>query len=172
MSSGLTTIPTDLFKYNTAVTDFVDTTYLSDGIFRSCASLTTIPAGLFDYNTAVTHFNWAFGYSGITAIPANLFKYNTAVTSFDYTFYECDYAVFNIQIFYTTGDEATRFFNKSVDFSECFNRSSWSGGGSPGTAPNLWDCNFGSGTPGRSGCFGGGGNTSLTNYASIPANWK
>ena len=51
--TSLTSLPTDLFRYNTAVTDFSYT-------FINCTSLTTLPTDLFMYNTAVTTFNYTF----------------------------------------------------------------------------------------------------------------
>jgi hypothetical protein len=73
--------------------------------------------------------------------------------------------------FYASGETATRFFNKSVDFSYCFNRDSFTG--AQGTAPDLWNCDFGSGTPIKTRCFAGAGNslTSISNYGDIPSTW-
>jgi hypothetical protein len=92
-------------------------------------------------------------------------------TNFSYTFYNCPKAQFNINVFYAIGESGTRFLNKSINFSSCFYRTSFTG--TQGTAPDLWLCNFGTGTPTKTGCFGGAGNslTSLTNYASIPIAW-
>lgn len=74
--------------------------------------------------------------------------------------------------FYRPGEETTRFLNQSPDFTSCFERASFSG--TQGTAPDLWNCSFGTGTPITTGCWAGAGNSaaSLTNYASIPAGWK
>ena len=40
-------------------------------------------------------------------------------------------------------------------------------------APKLWDCDFGTGTPITSNCYGGNGNNtgSLSNYGDIPAEY-
>ena len=40
--------------------------------------------------------------------------------------------------------------------------------------PDLWNCDFGTGTPTKTSCFGGNGNNAitLTNYTSIPSEWK
>lgn len=64
-----------------------------------------------------------------------------------------------------TGEESTRFLNKTIDFTDCFARGAFTG--TQGTAPALWDCDFGTGTPTKTGCYGGAGNslTSLDNYA-------
>jgi hypothetical protein len=79
---------------------------------------------------------------------------------------------FSADIFYPAGEQGIRFLNKSVNFSNCFLRTSFNG--IQGTAPDLWNCNFGTGTPIRTGCYSGAGNnvTSLSNYADIPVAWK
>jgi hypothetical protein len=163
---GLTSIPSDLFRYNTAVTNFGST-------FINCIYITSIPSDLFRYNTAVTDFNYIFnGCTRMASIPSDLFRYNTTVTDFSNSFGNCPKLQLNSSIFYAVGEEGTRFLNKSVNFSFCFFRTSFTG--TQGTAPDLWNCNFGTGTPTRTACYGGLGNsiTSLTNYNDIPVNWK
>ena len=81
--AGLTSLPTDLFRYTTAVTDF-------NATFYGCTGLTSLPADLFKYTTAAGNFISAFSNcTGLTSLPADLFKYTTAVTSFNTTFYNC-----------------------------------------------------------------------------------
>jgi hypothetical protein len=162
----LASIPVDLFRYNLAVTTF---TYA----FYQCTSLTSLPVDLFRYNLAVTTFDNVFrGCTALASIPVDLFRYNTLATNFNMTLNGCINAQLNINIFYATGGSGTRFLNQSVNFGNCFYRDSFTG--VQGTAPDLWNCNFGTGTPTKAGCFGGAGNslTSLTNYASITADWK
>ncbi|MFY9309197.1 MAG: hypothetical protein WAQ28_09155 [Bacteroidia bacterium] len=160
--SGITSIPTDLFRYNTAVSTsgFVQT-------FYGCTGLTSVPTDLFRYNTAVSTNGFIqtfFGCSGLTSVPTDLFRYNTAVTSFSSTFSGCTKLQLNRNIFFADGEEGTRFLNKSVDFTSCFSRTSFTG--VQGEAPYLWNCNFGSGTVTKTSCFAGAGNstTSLSNY--------
>ena len=43
--------------------------------------------------------------------------------------------------------------------------------GIQGTAPALWDCSYGTGTPTTTTCFTGQTSASVTNYASIPTAW-
>jgi len=165
-SSGITSIPTDIFKYNTAAIGF-------NGIFVYCSGITSIPTDLFRYNTLVTDFAYVFLHcSGITSIPTDLFRYNTLVTTFDRTFQGCSKAQCNINIFYATGEEGTRFLNKTINFTNCFTRSSFSG--IQGIAPDLWNCNFGTGSATKTNCYSGDGNslTSLSNYNDIPSDWK
>jgi hypothetical protein len=68
------------------------------------------------------------------------------------------------------GETGTRFAGKNIQFSACFGRDSFTG--TQGTAPDLWNCTYGSVT--SASCFYGAGNstTSLSNYASIPIGWK
>ena len=53
--TSLTSIPQDLFKYNTTITTFAN-------CFNNCRSFTSIPTDLFRYNTAVTSFSACFRY--------------------------------------------------------------------------------------------------------------
>jgi len=101
---------------------------------------------------------------GLTSAPAGLFRFNTACTNFNGTFRGCINLQVNRNIFFADGEEATRFLNQSVDFTECFYRILFTG--TQGEAPYLWLCSFGTGTPTKTSCFGGAGNstTSLTNY--------
>ena len=130
---------TDLFRYNTAITNF-------RGVFNSCPALLTIPDNLFKYNENATNFSYAIDY--------------------------CRRLQMNPRIFCSAGDETTRFLNKNIDFTSCFERYNFAG--NQGTAPDLWNYSYGSGTPTTTGCFAGNANSadSLTNYADIPAGWK
>jgi hypothetical protein len=81
--TGLTSIPTALFRNNTKATTFT-------GCFRSCTGLTSIPAELFKYNTLTEDFFSCFlDCKGLTSIPAELFKYNNYVRFFGYCFSGC-----------------------------------------------------------------------------------
>jgi hypothetical protein len=135
--------------------------------------LTALPADIFRYNLVVTTFESVFGeiWQTLTTIPADLFRYNTSCLSFKGALSGCNLATLNDTIFYAAGGAPTRFLNQSPDFTNCFNRSGFSG--TQGTAPDVWNCDFGTGTPITTDCFHGGGNslTSLTNYASIPGAW-
>jgi len=136
--------------------------------------LATVPDDLFRYNTGVTGdgFYQTFQTCGsLTTIPVNLFKYNTSVTSFYRCFYGCNKLKLHKYIFYGEGEEGTRFLNKSINFTECFYRISFTG--EIGEAPELWNCTFGTGTVTKTNCFGGSGNSlnSIYNYCSIPSAW-
>ena len=67
----------------------------------------------------------------------------------------------------------TRFLNKKMYFINCFKRNSYSG--VQGTAPELWNCDYGTEAPAIStDCFSGNGNnsSSLSNYDDIDSSWK
>lgn len=141
-------------------------------MFINCSSLTAIPSGMFGGSVGITNFNRTFGGCALPSIPINLFRYNILATSFIETFSGNQNLQLNENIFWGVGERDTRFLNKSVNFMYCFYRASFSG--IQGTAPDLWNCDFGSGVPTKSACFNGAGNseTSLTNYTSIPSGWK
>jgi len=164
--TSLTSLPTDLFRYNTLVTTFAQT-------LRNCTALVSLPTDLFRYNTEVTTFEYVFlSCTSLTSLPAYLFRYNTKVTSFYVALQACTKLQLNDTIFYAAGEQATRFLNKTVTFGNCFYRTSFSG--TQGVAPDLWNCNFGTGTATKALCFGGAGNslTSLSNYGDIPVEWR
>jgi hypothetical protein len=137
--TSLTSIPTDLFRYNTSVT-----TNGFNQTFSQCGSLATIPVDLFRYNAAVTTsgFNQTFAYCyDLTVAPANLFRYNTLCTNFSGVFQSCVRLEVLSNIFYEPGEETTRFLGQAVNFTSAFQRTGFSG--IQGTAPNLWTCDFG-----------------------------
>ena len=163
---SLTTLPNDIFRYNTSVTNF-------SNCFYQCSSLTTLPADMFKYNVSVTNFAAVFSTCAVLAtVSTDLFRYNTLALTFTAAFLQCPKMQQHATIFYAAGEQATRFLNQSVNFSDCFNRTSFTG--TQGVAPDLWNCNFGTGTPAKGSCWAGAGNslTSLSNYADIPAAWK
>ena len=164
--TNITSIPADLFKYNTKVTTFSST-------FSNIGSLTSIPEHLFDTNTKVTIFNYTFSSCYyLASIPDNLFRYNILAINFNATFNNCNKLQHKANIFWADGERDTRFLNQSVIFTTCFKRVGFTG--LQGTSPDLWNCDFGTGTPTKTSCFAGAGNstTSLTNYNDIPVDWK
>jgi len=138
---SLVSIPTDLFRYNTAIS--------SEGFsqtFYGCSSLVTVPTDLFRYNVAVTtngFFETFRDCTSLTSVPADLFRYNVAVSTqgFLRTFYGCIKLQLNRNIFYADGEQGTRFLNRPSDFTRCFQRTSFTG--LQGTAPDLWECDYG-----------------------------
>lgn len=163
--TSITELPVDLLKYLVNLTD-------TSEAFRD-TDIATIPNGFLDYNTALIDVSQMFrGCLSLATSPANLCRNNTSITNFSQMFLGCIKHQQNADIFYAAGEQSTRFLNQSPDFTQCFERSSFTG--TQGTAPDLWDCDFGTGTPTTTDCWNGAGNSasSLTNYASIPAGWK
>jgi len=164
---SITTLNAGTFTY------FTGATTAFSSLFSNQTGIVSIPAGLFDTCVNVTSFSAIFaGCSGLTTVPSGLFRLNTACLSFSYAFSYCVKLKVISDLFYTAGEQVSRFLNKSVNFQNCFNRLTFTG--TQGIAPDLWTCNFGTGTPVTAACFGGAGNsiTSLSNYATIPALWE
>lgn len=162
--SSLGTLPDEIF-YNC-----VDVKIFNNA-FASCTSLTKIPENLFDTNILALSFNGIFNScNALTTVPQNLFRYNTIATDFCGAFDGCNKLKLNAYIFYNDETEkSTRFLNQSPDFAKCFTISVFTG--VPGTAPELWDCAYGTGTPIKTSCFAGHSVTSVDNFVSIPGAW-
>jgi hypothetical protein len=161
---ALSSIPKPLFKYNTLVQYFSST-------FTSCTSLIEIPENLFDTNIHALSFSGIFNLcNALTTVTQNLFRYNTIATDFYGAFNDCNKLKLNAYIFYNDEPEKlTRFLNQSPDFTKCFYISGFTG--VQGTAPELWDCAYGTGTPITPECFDGHSISSLSNYTDIPIGW-
>ena len=177
LCTSLTTIPSVLFDNNINVTSFAST-------FRGCKSLTSIPSGLFDNNINVTNFNSTF-YScrSLTAIPSGLFD-NNFNANFFYTFSHC-ISLATIPTGLFDNNINTRSFNST--FETCTSLTTiptglfdyninvtdfrWTFGyctSLTGLAPELWLRT--NPMPDGSACFRD--DTNLSNYSSIPSNWK
>lgn len=166
---ALTTIPVGLFDNNISVSD-----YGFFNTFAYCYNLTTVPVGLFDNNVNVSEYGFYSTFQeciSLETVPENLFRHNINATSFFQCFDYCEKLQLNKNIFYSDGEQSTRFLNKSMNFISCFNRTSFTG--TQGEAPDLWACNFGTGTVLKINCFYGDGNSevSLSNYNDIPSEW-
>lgn len=164
---GLTSIPTDLFRYCTEVS-----TSGFFGTFCDCRGLTSIPSDLFRYNTLVSTEGFGgtfYACTGLTSVPALLFKYNTFCNSFLSVFENCNKLQLRADLFFDTGEETTRFLNKTVDFTNAMKIGTFTG--TQGTAPALWSCDFGTGAATKTDCFDGHSSSSITNNGDIPAEW-
>lgn len=168
--TGLTgSIPTDLFRYNTQVSTngFYSTFYGCTGLSGS------IPADLFRYNTLVStsgFFQTFYGCTGLTSAPSLLFAYTPNCDSFQSVFQNCNKLQLPADLFSAAGDKSTRFLNKTVNFTNALRIGTFTG--TQGTAPDLWNYDFGSGTPTKTTCFTGHTSSSVSNAADIPAEWK
>ena len=139
---NLQTIPEGLFDKCTEATSF-------NGTFKYCTSLQDIPEGLFDHNTKVTSFYYCFSGTAITELPVGLFGSCTEVTNFSGAFVDCSnltgespYTIIKIN-----GEDVKIHLYERSNYPEYF------------TAPTSY-----------SGCYYGC--TGLTDYSSIPSNWK
>ena len=166
--TGITSIPVDLFRYNINVSSggFVRA-------FQNCTKLASLPDDLFRYNISVTSFHSVFsGCTVLASYGADLFRYNTLATNFTGAFQNCNKMQERADTFFISGGESTRFLDQSVNFTNCF-KIGVTYTGTPGTAPALWDCDFGSGTPTKTECwFGHYSTLSLSNINDIPIDWK
>ena len=141
--TGLTSIPKGLFDENSEVTSFANT-------FQECKSLTSIPEGLFDSCTKVTSFYQTFhNCAKLQSIPEGLFDKNTKVTDFKYLFDWCDkltgespYTIINVD-----GVDTKVHLYERANYPEYFT-----------TPTNYSRCYY--------MCTG------LTDYSSIPTDWK
>jgi hypothetical protein len=138
----MSSIPVDLFLEHraVAVNAFRQT-------FRFCANLTSVPVDLFRYATlaSTTSFNYCFnGCSNLATVPVGLFKYNSLSNGSNFTgaFQDNVKLKLDSQMFYLSGEQTTRFVGAGAqDFGSAFSRSSFSG--VQGTAPDLWNCDYG-----------------------------
>jgi hypothetical protein len=139
--SALTSIPVDLFRQHTALT-----TNAFSYSFQFCTAITTVPTDLFRYNVNASSAAFTSTFNGCTSLatlPSGLFYYNTAVTTggFNGIFYGCAKLTLPADLFFNSGDEATRFLNLQPDFTNCFSRATFAG--TQGTAPDFWLCDYG-----------------------------
>ena len=151
-------------EFKEDVTDFY-------ACFSGCTGLASIPESLFANNTAVTYFSNCFwNCKGLTSIPENLFANCPNVTEF----YRCFDACTGL-----TGSIPDNLFatNTAVtDFGYCFNGCKGLTGSCPKDNDGTPIYNRSSGKEGYAivtyyrDCFRYC--TGLTDYSSIPTDWK
>jgi hypothetical protein len=147
----ISAIPADIFDYSPNATIFSNT-------FASILTLTSVPSGLFDNVTRATTFaSCFFGCTSLTSVPATLFDNCPNAVNFSGTFYNCRALTNVLQFTYNTN---VTIFNNVYYMASTTNALT-------GTAPELWNRSpVPSGTRAFYNCTG------LTNYASIPSNFK
>jgi len=147
----ISTIPSDMFDYSPNVTTFIDA-------FSSVTTLTNVPSGLFDNNPNVNTFASCFlACTALTSVPSTLFDQNVNVTNFSGTFRNCR-SLTNVLTF--------QYNTQVTIFNSVYNMSS-TANALVGNAPELWNR-----TPTPSGTDAFNNCTGLSNFASIPLNWK
>ncbi len=148
--TGITSVPADIFDYSPNATNFADA--------FSNTPITTIPSGLFDeVPNALSFASCFFNCTSLTSVPSTLFDLCTNVTNFSSTFRNCR-ALTNVLQFTNNTNVST--FNNVYNMNSTTNALT-------GTAPTLWlRSPLPSGVDAFNNCLG------LSNYASIPLNWK
>jgi hypothetical protein len=147
----ITAIPADVFDYSPNATTFTDS-------FSGITTITTAPTGLFDNVTLATTFaSCFFACTGLTSVPSTLFDTNTLVVNFSSTFRNCRALTNVLQFTFNTN---VTIFNNIYNMSSTVNSLT-------GTAPELWNR-----TPTPSGTDAFNNCTGLSNFASIPVNFK
>lgn len=147
----ITSIPSDMFDYSPNATTFTNT-------FESILTLTSVPSGLFDNVPLATTFASCFSAcNALTTVPTDLFDLNTNVVNFSSTFRNCR-ALTNVLQF--TNNTQVTIFNSVYNMSSTSNALT-------GTAPELWNR-----TPTPAGTDAFNNCINLSNFASIPVNWK
>jgi len=150
-ATGISSIPADIFDYSTYATTFSDT-------FSSCLQITTVPSGLFDNVVNATSFaSTFFSCTNLASVPSDLFDQNVNATNFSGTFRNCRNLTNVLQFTYNTN---VTIFNNIYNMTTTANSLT-------GTAPTLWLR-----TPTPSGTAAFRNCTGLSNFASIPANFK
>jgi len=148
--TGITTIPTDIFQSSPLAQTFTDS--------FSFTSITSIPSGLFSSNPLASVFSGTFnGCQSLSSYPSNLFDACPNAINFSSTFRNCRSLTQPLQFTFNT--QVTTFAN-------IYNMVSTTNSMS-GTAPTLWlRVPEPLGTAAFRNCTG------LSNFASIPSNFK
>jgi hypothetical protein len=108
--------------------------------------------------------------SGLTGlIPVDFLRYTTNVTNHVSLFLNCTQLQMQPNIFGL--DPTNRFLNQFPNFTSMFRNVGTLGGTLQGTAPEMWNFNYGTGTPTVAFAFNGNSATNISNYANIPASW-
>lgn len=116
----LTSIGADLFKYNINIISF-------RYCFTQCTSLIEIPQDLFklaEGTSIANDFSYIFdGCINLKDVKTNIFRYNIGALNFSYSFRNCHKLKQEPTMFYDLSEKSTRFLNKSMNFTFCFNRT-------------------------------------------------
>lgn len=142
-------VPGNLFSKNTNITSF-------RGVFRGC-NITSIDENLFSNNVSATDFVNVFREcKKLRSIPNNLFANNAEALQFNDCFRECVSLETLPNDLFANNTKATNF---TETFYDCINLQ--------GNAINLWETNSNAvGTQCFYNC------DKLSNYSSIPTDWK
>lgn len=130
-------------------------------MFGYCSSLTSLPNGFLDACVNATSFYRTFQGCYLLTIPNNFFYYNSNVTNYQQTFYAaCRNTVLPSSIFNLSNLSIVttfQYFMYALNTSYSFT----------GSVQDIWTY---APTANHTRCFHN--QTSLSNYASIPSDWK
>ena len=102
-----------------------------------------LPAGFLDHCTDVTDLGACFARNQFSGpLPAGFLDHCTDVTNLGYCFASNQQLQLSEYCCYADGEQATRFLGKTMNFTSMFARSG-AYTGAQGTAPDLWNCDFG-----------------------------
>lgn len=161
---------TSLFQQNTSLTGippglFDNMTFLvtAANAFMNCFNVgfTSIPVDLFRFNNSIINFDFTFyGCNQLTSLPNNLFFYNSLVASYGSTFRNCRNMALPSVLFDTSNlSIVTTFVN--------FMRAGAPSFSNTGIIQDVWT--YATIATSTNAFLN---QTALTNYASIPNNWK
>jgi len=150
-STGITSIPSDLFSLSTNATTFTDAFSFNSGI-------TSVPTGLFDSNINATIFSSTFNACiNLNSVPSTLFDQNINIVNLASCFRNCRSLTQPLQFTFNTA---------VTTFANIYNMGT-TANSMAGTAPTLWLR-----IPEPFGFAAFRNCINLTNFATIPSNFK
>jgi len=155
-STKITSIPADLFKGCTLLTDIKQ-------CFQDCSELISVDSTAFKGLSNITNMFAIFSSSGILTIPQDLFKYYNNLENVDSMFNNCRNLT---TISSTLFSNNTNINNFHQIFRFCDNLN--------GDVPEFWNSIFWPNVSNHEECFTEcepGGISNITNWSSIPSDW-
>jgi hypothetical protein len=129
-------------------------------LLQGCSSFTSLPVDVFRYNTAVTNMSNVLRQCNLGNLPNNLFFYNKLVTNYAFAVWLHQNIVLPPILFDLSVLNIVTSFNE-------FMNTAGSGFSATGTIQDVWNHAL---SATHSNTFKN--QTALSNYASIPNNWK
>jgi len=157
-------IPSEIFDGLPSVTNI-------SSMFISAKLDGSLPSGLFDSFVNVTNLARCFqAATGLTGdIPSRFFAELTSATFWNYAFYQVSGVRIPGDLWYSDGEQSTRFLDKSSNFFHCFDGCGTDY--SDNVLPDVWTCDFGSATPSHDNWIDGHSDSTVTNWDDIPSTW-
>ena len=136
-------------------------------LFFGCSLSGNISDAMFSQCINVNNMYYAFFGNGAISCDDGAFSSMVSCINWYGCFRNTEFTP-NPRMFYNDGEQATRFLNQSVNFSRMF---SVPGSPAPGLVPDLWNCDFGTGTPSHVEWIDGHNESTLLNWKNIPVDW-